>query len=326
MRILRRTFLFAAVLLSGFLSTAPGRSAEAGDEKSPEGTRRPFLWVTEGEPRIFLFGTIHIPDERVLALPDVVKQALAASDAVFTEVTPSELKAQETQARALLPAGKKIEDVLAPDALKRMHGYLESKHIPATALDRFRPWAIAVTLPLLDILPLMAAHPPMDESIFTDAKAARKEAGALETAAEQLAVFETMSDAVQSKLLLSSVDQLEAAAKEGKDRTQELIQVYLEGDDAKLRALMEEGSASDDADMKALMKRLIDDRNVTMVDRMLEEAKKRAGKTLFVAVGAAHYPGDAGVLKLLAAKGSKVRRLELKDTIAAKKPEPVPAK
>src|SRR5215510_15315077 len=49
-------------------------------------TQKPLLWRIEGPVPSYLYGTIHIPDQRVLALPEVVMRAMAASDAVYTEV------------------------------------------------------------------------------------------------------------------------------------------------------------------------------------------------------------------------------------------------
>src|SRR6516164_7635048 len=49
-------------------------------------TQNPLLWRIEGSVPSYLFGTIHIPDQRVLALPDVVKKAIDVSDAIYTEI------------------------------------------------------------------------------------------------------------------------------------------------------------------------------------------------------------------------------------------------
>ena len=35
-------------------------------------SKRPFLWGIEGDKPSYIFGTIHLGDERILTLPDVV--------------------------------------------------------------------------------------------------------------------------------------------------------------------------------------------------------------------------------------------------------------
>lgn len=331
LRLLARTLL--GIFAFGALpaGTAPLARAD-GEEKPPEAKKpeekeaKPYLWVVDGDPKIYLFGTIHIPDDRLTALPPVVKDAAKASDLVLTEVDPAELNSPATQAKVSLPEDKKIEDVLPADALKRLHGYLAGRGIPETAFDRMKPWVIAVTLPQLDILPLLAMKPPMDSTLFTDAKKAGKEAKGLETAAEQIALLESPSEAVQAKLLVATIDELEKAAKEGKNLTEELIQAYLGGDEEKVKEMLEKAAAEGDDDVKALLKKLVDDRNVTMVDRLLALAKDHKGKTVFVAVGAAHYPGSAGILSLLEKKGMKARRLTAADKIPAPAAQPAGTK
>ena len=54
------------------------------------------------------------------------------------------------------------------------------------------------------------------------------------------------------------------------------------------------------------------DRNIRMVDR-IDAKLKKGGKSFFFAVGALHYPGEDGMLKLLEKKGYTITRLLAKD-------------
>jgi uncharacterized protein YbaP (TraB family) len=169
--------------------------------------------------------------------------------------------------------------------------------------------------------------PPMDKTIYTDAEAAKKEVGALETVDEQLKLFEAIDDTQASKALVTTIDELEKAKREGKDPVEDMIKAYAAGDEAALLAEMAKAMKEGDADTKAFLKKVIDDRNVLMVDRLLERVAKQPGKTYLVAVGAAHYPGEMGILKLLEAKGKKARRVAADEKFEAKKAaEPAPTK
>src|SRR5215471_8695107 len=75
-------WVLAGLVLAGW---AIGASAR-GQALAIQPTQKPFLWRIEGPVPSYLYGTIHIPDQRVLAIPDVVKKAMAVSDAVYTEV------------------------------------------------------------------------------------------------------------------------------------------------------------------------------------------------------------------------------------------------
>ena len=54
---------------------------------------------------------------------------------------------------------------------------------------------------------------------------------------------------------------------------------------------------------EAFMRRLIDDRNVSMVERMLPRLRQESA---FIAVGALHLPGEKGILQLLTERGYTV--------------------
>jgi uncharacterized protein YbaP (TraB family) len=297
----------------------------AEEEKKPEPAKQPWLWVAEGDgAKLYLFGTIHLPHEKVRTLPPVVTQALAAADTLFVEVKPSELQTPEFQQRLLLPAGKTLADVVPAPVMERLRTFLEGKGVPPGVFARFRPWAVSVNLPLLDHLQVMAVHQPMDLAIYAGAEKAGQEVGALETAAEQLSVFESQSDEKQAKGLETVLEKLEEARTAGRDPLLELVDAYASGDEEKVLAVVNEDAATEDDDAKAVRKLLLDDRNVRMVDRSLAEAKKRPGKTLFVAVGLAHQLGPKGMVKLLEAKGFTVRRVGAAETIAPKAKAPVP--
>jgi uncharacterized protein YbaP (TraB family) len=58
--------------------------------------------------------------------------------------------------------------------------------------------------------------------------------------------------------------------------------------------------------VRTLVKRLIDDRNKVMVERM---ATLLTQGNAFIAVGAAHLPGEAGILHLLELRGYRISRI-----------------
>jgi uncharacterized protein YbaP (TraB family) len=297
--------------------------AEGEPKSAPTASRKPFLWVVDGDPVIYLFGTIHVPDDRVLVFSDAVQKSIAAADCVITEVPVGAAESPEAQRRMLLPEGKTIADVLPKDVVDRLHAFLKERGQNPAAYDRVRPWAIAVTLQILDFLPQLAVKQPMDVAVPREALKTGKECAALETADEQFAPFEKLTDAQQAKLLSTTIDQLESAKKAGRDPVQELVEAYLSGDEGKLFAYVSEAAVVGDEDMKVFRTRMIEERNTRMVDRLLAEAAKRPGKTLFVMVGAAHFAGDGGITALLQKKGRSVRRLSAEGAAA---PASAPAK
>ena len=76
-----------------------------------------------------------------------------------------------------------------------------------------------------------------------------------------------------------------------------------------LQGLMDAGnkySVSDKALYEELIKKLLWDRNISMVNKM--ETYLQAGNS-FIAIGALHLPGKDGVLYLLHKKGYKISKV-----------------
>ncbi|RLA01854.1 MAG: TraB/GumN family protein, partial [Gammaproteobacteria bacterium] len=125
----------------------------------------------------------------------------------------------------------------------------------------------------------------------------------LETIREQLDLFDTMPESDQVILLRDAVDNL----SELDAMNAELLAVYKQRDIEGLLALNEVSMQTGDQRLaKDFQKRVIDDRNHLMAERMQQYLQQ--GKA-FVAVGALHLPGEEGLLNLLEQQGYTVRRV-----------------
>ena len=88
---------------------------------------------------------------------------------------------------------------------------------------------------------------------------------------------------------------------------EDLKRLYLAGDlEAVFRRSYEPARRLGPKSMLAVIERLLDDRNAVMVERMTPLLKEG---NAFIAVGAAHLPGRAGVLQMLVDQGYKVTRV-----------------
>src|SRR5437868_1070836 len=106
-------FLFIALTASISLATQT-----AGTQIKP--TEKPFLWRIEGPVPSYLYGTVHVPDQRVLALPDVVRRAFDASD-VFTAEIPLDAATQGALlGKVMLPPGQDLRKIAGEDLFARL--------------------------------------------------------------------------------------------------------------------------------------------------------------------------------------------------------------
>jgi uncharacterized protein len=310
-------FVAGAIAILAAIWVVPGALRASPDAQG----RRALLWVVEESTPTYLFGTIHVPDERVADLAPQVEQALARADALLTEIPMDPATQMSVMRRVLLPGDQRLADIVGAPLVDRL-GKAVARALPAGAppgtaamltsmLGRMKPWAAMTQLSQLEFLPdLLAGRQPLDLMLWSRAQKAGKETGALETVEEQVGVFERFTAAEQKRMLELSLDALEQeAASSGPTPARQLIDAYLTGDLAQLTRVMSESMKSD-PDLHARFTALaLDARNRVMVTRIKERRAAQPGKVLFVAVGAAHYPGDAGILALLQKDGFSVRRV-----------------
>lgn len=252
-----------------------------------------LLWKLEkpGIAPSYLYGTIHVDDPRINDLAPAVLDAFAASRNVLLELEMTPELADAAARRMMLPPDTLLADRIDPAIHRRTVEAMAARGVPEAATTRLRPWAIAVAL---SIPPQEGT--PLDLRLHRRASEAGKPIVGLETMDEQLDVFDALSPEEEERYLNDTLDDL---ANIG-EHTEKLLQAYLRQDLAALERLATEFVDKNSAYAKPLMRRLIEDRNHRMTERMLPHVDKGAA---FIAIGALHLPGEEGVLQLLRQHG-----------------------
>jgi uncharacterized protein YbaP (TraB family) len=285
--------------------------AKEGKVKAPkiQPTKKPFLWKIEGKKTSWLFGTIHLPDERVLAIPKPVLSAVDSCDVMNTEI-PMDFATQLSMApRMLIGGGKTVKDLIPKPLYARVEKLFTEKKVPMFPLNQMKLWAMTTQIAILDHIKKFQTAKPIDMVLYNRAQSAGKQVGGLETIAEQLSVFEELTLAEQIQMLEQTLDLLDEFKKKGEDPVEEMLLAYLAGDSKKMLAAMLESYDPENALDKKVMKRLFFDRNVRMADRIADKIKLAPDKGFFFAVGAGHLLGDEGMVRLLEKKGYKLKRI-----------------
>jgi uncharacterized protein YbaP (TraB family) len=300
-----------AVLAAAGLLLTPARAARpeparAARGSSPEPTQRPLLWKIERSPASYLYGTIHVPDPRVLARPPSVQRALERSNVIYTEIP---LDAQ-TQLRALgamsLPAGETLATALPPELHERATRYLAARGLALALFERHKPWVLATLLPMLDYV---GRGPPLDQQIHAWAQSHGKRSAGLETIEMQVQAIESAGREGELALLRETLEYLENAAAEQRHPLNELIEIYLAGDEERIaNAAFAYVDRSDPLIVRVLAA-LIDQRNAQMSEAIAQRLSAEPSQAHFFAVGAMHYPGEQGILAQLRARGLEISRV-----------------
>src|SRR5215471_17859297 len=83
-------------------------------------TEKPFLWRIEGTPPSYLYGTVHVPDPRVLELPEVVRKAFDASDVFNAEIPLDAATQAGLMKKIVLPPGQDLRKIVGEEVFGRL--------------------------------------------------------------------------------------------------------------------------------------------------------------------------------------------------------------
>ncbi|NIR58089.1 MAG: TraB/GumN family protein [Gammaproteobacteria bacterium] len=243
-----------------------------------------------------LFGTIHSDAPEVLELPAAVERAFKGADSFTMEMVPSGEAMFEVMREMANLDGPPLERVVGPALYEQVVAAARARDIPAQALSLMKPWAVVVMLSR----PQGQGADVLDLVLYRRAQQAGKPVHGLETAGEQIAVFNDLPLERQIDLLRATVeehDTIPAMLEQTQD-------AYLERDLAQMLVMHREELDDMDPRLARLFnRRLLDERNARMVERMLP--RLREGNA-FIAVGALHLPGQAGVLRRLEQRGFRL--------------------
>ena len=253
------------------------------------------LWkISNNELRpSYLFGTIHSEDPAVVALNESLLIRLRLADTLAVEVIPDPESLQYASKKMFFGNNQTLQGIL-PSALYTQTVHELSKHgINKDQANMMKPWAAATLLSM----------PPSETGLFLDMKLLQianqqsKAVIALETMQEQIAVFDQLEMGMQIQILQATIDNLENNPLWIK----QTIDAWLSQDLHQIETVGEEFfSDLPPATATELEKRLILNRNRNMAERI--QPLLKTGNA-FIAVGALHLTGEAGLINLLRKQG-----------------------
>lgn len=277
----------------------------------PFGQGRIWQIDREGLEPSYAFGTMHVDDRRVMDLPPAAEAAFAKAEIAAFELLREDEDAvidelYETE-RLRLSGDQDLEDLIGPVSFGILRWHLNQRELAPNA--DIKPWVMWLyvggeNLGYVDYERLQPSGHNMilDDWLESRARDAGKEVVGLESPQEQFDIYDKMPLEHQANLLKLTLDHYSKRKAQAPK-----FQFYLDGDLAMFVALWDDYLSRLEPETAAIIDdRLITDRNRIMVERMLP--LMRRGST-FVAVGAAHMPGEEGILRLLEQQGYTVTRL-----------------
>ena len=271
-------------------------SISYADDKEQVG----LLWKIDrvGCVPSYLLGTIHSEDPRIINLPPKINKYYQQADSVTIEVAITISTLFKSVLAMYLPIGQTLDKMIRPEKYQQLVAVLKGYGIPEIAVKTIKPAALMMVLSM----PKSNEGQFLDMMLYFNAQAQGKPVYGLETAEEQLAIFDTLALSEQVILLEETLDHL----KEMPDLLETMHQLYLKRN---LTDIMEFSyqymrSEKHQKIVDKFMAYIVDKRNFTMLERMKPRLKEG---NAFIAVGALHLPGPRGLLKLLESEGYSVK-------------------
>ncbi len=313
--------LLAAALLALPAFVAPARAQPAADcppaaepvtqEQMQAGVKsardRGFMWrlVKDGRSS-YLYGTVHVAKRDWIFPGNTLVSAVRGSDVVALELDVLDPEVLRKMSEGIAP---RPDRTVPPPLAERLRALLRTACLPEQLMSVMLPEMVATTLVVKSgrgdgLDPAYA----IDSVVAGLAHGLKKPLVSLETPELQLSLLlgRTPREAQ------ANVEQALADLESGRARRDMLriAQVWADGRFDELFRFEQWCDCLNSEAERALHKRLLDDRNPALAERI--DALHSAGSKVFAAVGSLHMVGKMGLPALLVQRGYQVERMEFK--------------
>jgi uncharacterized protein len=302
-----------ADLLAQMKATDPQTLARIEAEAAGTVNGKGLLWKIEkdGVAPSYLFGTMHLTDDRVVTLTPAAQKAYDGAQTIVIETT--DVLDEQKAAIALMSHpdlmmftdSTTLDSLLSPQDKAIVEAGLKERGVPLASVQKMKPWMLAavIAIPTCEQQRKQAGRQILDIKLANEAKAAGKEIAGLETMVDQINAMASLPVEFHIKGLVETLK----LGNKLEDLFETMIVLYERGETGMVwplfRQIQPAGTENDADGYAAFEEALINTRNVTMADHAGPIITK--GKA-FIAVGALHLPGEKGLIELLRKRGYTV--------------------
>ncbi|MFS0873209.1 TraB/GumN family protein [Paenibacillus xylanilyticus] len=276
-----------------------------GTETAAKTGSRGFMWEVESNGNtVYLVGSMHIADDSFYPLPEEFEEAFAEADYLGVEVDVSK-GADEAQQQLVLDLGTykdgtTLKDHVSSETYTKLGDVLKKNGLEPNALDAFKPWVVESTLASLKAATAgYEASAGVDLYFIQKAIERKLPVIELESYESQLGMFNDFSKELQEETLSATLDNFDVLDSS----VDQMAEMWKTGNDEQLLDFTNNFS-----DNEEYNKAMLIDRNIGMADKIDGYLKSDKKEEYFIVVGAAHYLGEHGIVKLLEDKGYTVER------------------
>jgi uncharacterized protein len=276
------------------------------------------LWKVEQKDALdrlpsYLFGTMHVTDDRVTAMSPAILKAMNASRRIALEIEDASpqrmLEAMGSFGeKVLLPEGKTLVQLLGATDAKKLALVLTASGVDADVAMRLQPWLAFLLMSYSECerSRIIGGKLTLDGEIARIGEDRGVGVIGLETVETQFLALSEIPEPDQLAILRNGLIMRDRVT----DLTETMIQLYLKRDIAAmwpLQSAIGKAAGLQPVALNAFEQSILINRNTKMRDRA---AAHLAYGGVFVAVGAAHMPGKTGLISLLRDIGYTVTLVE----------------
>lgn len=251
-----------------------------------------FLWKISGNGLTkpsYMYGTMHLQDKELFNLGDSIYAALETVEGFSMEVDPEQLMNALLKSLNEKDDSPLLKDLIEEKKLKKLEKNIENK---------FGETADKLTVKKIKKYIQNKVYKKkegqmktfMDMYLYNIAKKQNKKFAPVEDVEDQLSIIDNYNPkSVEKYLETDSVSE--------EKYLQDFKKIYINKDLTALAKTVEGGNDAAYANLNLIK------RNIKMARRIDSLTKIR---TSFIAIGAAHLPGDSGLIKLLRDKGFNI--------------------
>ena len=265
----------------------------------------PLLYrITDADSTVWLLGSVHALRAEDYPLDEPIESAYREAERVVLEVNPAELEPSNLLP-VLMPLaqageGRTLADHFSKAEYADIRESLAGLGLDIEQFKPFEPWFVALQVFSLNLARHgFAAAEGVDTHYAQLAARQGKPVAGLETAREQLELFDNLPAKTQKAFLLDTLEE----SDQFREEMEKLVSLWRAGDVAALEAMIDEEFAAD----PALREAMLASRNRNWI-KGIASYLDEPGETLVI-VGALHLVGDDSVIELLREEGHEVERV-----------------
>jgi uncharacterized protein YbaP (TraB family) len=296
-KVSRFLFIFSIVILVGFSLFV---------QESVSQSKKSFLWKVQSKTNtVYVLGSIHFLKKEMYPLDEKIENAFEQSDILVVEADINSIKNGDIQKMmevASYSGNDTLEKNVSPDTLELLKKELMSLGLPLEAVNKKRPWFLAMTLASLEILKMGFDPNYGIDKYFLSKSTGKKKILELEGFDYQIDLFSKLSDKDQELFLLYTLKDLNIFKQE----LDGLIQAWTTGDTKSTESIITR-SLEEDKRLFTIYEKLLYERNRNMTSKIEDYLETK--EPYFVIVGAGHLVGSQGIIENLRKKGFLVEQL-----------------